>query len=124
MFSLLLAAAVAATQPQPNCKEPQTQIDMNICSGHAFKAADAEMSRQYRVVATAMKKMDAREQGYFSALLNSQRTWLKYRDAHCRLEGYRTRGGTAETMNVSGCLEELTKLRTKELASLLEVFGR
>jgi uncharacterized protein YecT (DUF1311 family) len=122
MFSVLMAAALAAA-PQPNCKNPQTQADMNICSGRAFKAADAAMTRQYNIAAARMKRIDAEaEPGYFAALLDSQRAWLKFRDAQCRLEGYTTRGGTAEALNVNGCLEQLTRQRTKDLKSFLEAF--
>jgi uncharacterized protein YecT (DUF1311 family) len=124
MSTLLLLAAVAAAQPQPNCKKAVTQTDMNICSGRFFKAADAAMVRQYNITAARMKQMDkgGEPTGYFAALLESQRAWLKYRDAECRLEGYSTRGGTAETMNVNGCLEQLTKQRTADLKSFLEAF--
>ena len=123
MLSVLIAAAVAAA-PQPNCKNPQTQTDMNICSGRAFKAADTVMTRQYDIAVGRMKQMDkgGEPTGYFAALLESQRAWLKFRDAQCRLEGYTTRGGTAEALNVNGCLEQLTRQRTKDLKSFLEAF--
>ena len=123
MVSFFIMVAVAATQPQPNCKGPKTQLEMNFCSGEAYKAADAAMGRQYKILAAQTKKIDGGKPDFFPALLASQRAWLKYRDAQCRLEGYRTRGGTAEPMNVNGCLEELTKARTEELKSLSEVFG-
>jgi uncharacterized protein YecT (DUF1311 family) len=124
MFSILTAAAVVATQPQPNCKDPQTQMEMNTCSSEAYKIADAAMSRQYNIVAARMKRMDAEtEPGYFAALLESQRAWLKFRETQCSFEGYLVRGGTAEPLMVNGCLEQLTKKRTEDLKSLLEAFG-
>lgn len=123
MLSFLMVAVVAA-QPQPNCKDPQTQVDMNICASREYAASDAMMTRQYKMLAARMKQMDVEEPGYFAALLKSQRTWLQFRDAQCRFEGYLTRGGTAESLNASGCLNEATKNRTVELKSLLEAFGR
>ncbi|WP_419555390.1 lysozyme inhibitor LprI family protein [Sphingomonas arenae] len=113
---------LAATQAQPNCKEPQTQTDMNVCSAQAARVADAAMSQHYGQLAGRLKQMDREQPGYFAALLASQRAWLRYRDEQCRLEGYRTRGGTAEPMNVSGCLEQLSVSRTRELKSLMEAF--
>jgi len=121
MFSVLIAVAAGAAQP--NCKDPQTEIDMNICASRAFKGADVRMTRQYNLIAARMKKMDAGEAGYFGALLESQRAWLKYREAQCRFEGYTTHGGTAESLNVDACRIDLTDKRTKDLKSLLEAFG-
>ena len=123
MFSFFMVA-VAAAQLQPNCKDPQTQVDMNICASREYAASDAMMTRQYNILAARMKQMDVEEPGYFAALLKSQRTWLQFRESQCRFEGYLTRGGTAEPLNVSGCLNELTKNRTADLKSLLEAFGR
>ena len=132
MLSLLIAAAAAvAAQPQPqlDCKDPQTQSDMNICSGLAFKAADAVMTSAYEIVVARMKKMDKgfdrtydSRPGYYQALLDSQRAWLKFRDSYCVVEGYYVRGGTMEPMVVSGCYEQLTKQRTEQLRELDKMY--
>jgi uncharacterized protein YecT (DUF1311 family) len=122
LLSVFMIAAAAAAGSQPNCKHPTTDFDMNICSGRDYSTADAAMTHEYRIVAAKMRQMDKEQSGYFSALLESQRAWLKFRDAQCRLEGYRTRGGTAERLNVNGCLWDLTKHRTEELKSLAEAF--
>ena len=52
--------------------------------------------------------------GYYQALLDAQRAWIKYRDLECRIEGYAMRGGSAESMMISGCvlLRYLTGLRS------------
>ena len=123
MLSVLMAAAVAASPPQLDCKDPQTQTDMNICAGRTYEAADAEMARQYRLLASRMKQTDTAGPEYFAALLESQRAWLKFRDAQCKFEGYLVKGGTAEPLMISRCSEELTKKRTEDLKSLLEAFG-
>ena len=130
MIGLLLAAAVAAQpQPETDCKDPQTQSDMNICAGRAFKAADAVMNRAYDVVVERMKRLDKSvdrtyddRPGYYAALLDSQRAWLKFRDSYCVVEGYYVRGGTMEPMVVSACYEELTKQRTEQLQELDKMY--
>ena len=128
MLSLLIAAAVAAQQ-QPDCKDPVTQQDMNICSARDFRAADALMNREYEVVVARMKKMDQTldrtidsRPGYYQALLDSQRAWLKFRDSYCVVEGYYVRGGSMEPMVVSSCYEELTKQRTEQLRNLDKMY--
>ena len=130
MLNVLMLVAAAAVQQAPDCKDPQTQADMNICSGIAYKAADAVMSREYEVVAARMKTMDSNagqiddgRPGYFAVFLDSQRAWLKFRDAECVVEGYYARGGTLEPLLVSSCFEELTKQRTDQLQSLDKMFN-
>ena len=102
---------------------------MTICSGRDLKASDAAMTRQYNVVAARMKLMDAeldrtydKRPGYFAALLEGQRAWLRFRDANCITEGYFARGGSMEPMLVNSCLEELTKQRTEQLRSLDKMY--
>ena len=130
MLSVFMFVAAAAAQQAPDCTDPQTQADMNICSARSYRAADALMSRQYEAVAARMKKMDSNldqtyddRPGYFAAFLDSQRAWLKFRDAHCIVEGYYARGGTMEPLLVNTCFEELTKQRTEQLQSLDKLFN-
>lgn len=123
MILLFMAAAVSA----PDCNNAMTQLDMNVCAGRRFAAADAEMNRQWKVTAAAMKDRDRnldrrhdKRSGYFEALLKAQRAWLAYRDAHCISEGYGARGGSMEPMLVSGCKAKLTTDRTGQLRELVE----
>jgi uncharacterized protein YecT (DUF1311 family) len=130
MLSLLLAAALATAQSQLNCKDPQTQADMNICAGRDYEAADAAMARQWNIVVARMKLMDAdldrihdKRPGYFAALLAGQRAWLKFRDSHCVVEGYYARGGSMEPLLINSCLEEVTKQRTQQLRALDKMYN-
>jgi len=59
--------------------------------------------------------------GFFKSLLEAQRGWLRYRDAHCRVDGYAARGGSLEPLLVATCKTRLTRLRTAELKELVEV---
>jgi len=88
------------------------------------------MALQYNIVAARMKQMDAgldrtydKRPGYFAAFLESQRAWLKFRDAHCVVEGYYARGGSMEPLMVNTCLEEVTKQRTEQLRSLDKMYN-
>ena len=119
---LFLAAAVQ----QPNCADPDTQTDMTLCAGRDYKAADAALNAQWKITYAKMKAWDAEglsndgRPGHAPVLLDGQRAWLKYRDAHCVSEGYYARGGSMEPMLVSRCLAELTKKRTEQLRELAE----
>ena len=132
VISDALASAEQDGGPNWNCEDPMYQQEMNYCAGQDYMAADAELNAQWKVTAAAMKARDAdfedyggndTREGYFESLLEAQRGWLRYRDAHCRVEGYTARGGSMEPMLASGCKAHLTKLRTEELRQLVEVPG-
>lgn len=58
LLALALVPSVLLAQGRPNCQNPQTQTDMNICAGLDYKAADAELNRAYKAAMAAMKDMD------------------------------------------------------------------
>ena len=132
LFLPLLAQSAQPPVPEWNCADPQVQQEMNWCAGQQYEAADARLNAQWAITAEVMKKRDAEwaelgssdtRPGFFKSLLESQRSWLRYRDAHCRLDGYAARMGSLESLLVSTCKTRLTRLRTEELISLIEDAG-
>lgn len=124
---MLVAILLAAAQPQWNCDDPQVQQEMNWCAAKSYEAADAALNRQWPRTVAAMKERDARldrayddRPGYFETLLEAQRAWLKYRDAHCASEGFWARGGSLEPLLVATCKRKLTEERTQQLQYLVE----
>lgn len=111
-----------AAQSKPNCKEPRTQTEMNICAGLDYKAADAELNITYTKVIALMKEMDTnlppKLKGAEKTLREAQRAWIPYRDKACGSHGFLARGGSMESMLVGHCLADLTRRRIKELNAL------
>ncbi|PKP95011.1 MAG: urease [Alphaproteobacteria bacterium HGW-Alphaproteobacteria-14] len=132
--SLLLPLLMQSAEPPVpswNCEDPRHQQEMNSCAARDFEVADERLNAQWPITAAAMKARDAdfaayganeydTREGYFESLLESQRGWLRYRDAHCRVEGYYARGGSLEPLLVSTCKARLTRMRTEELRALIE----
>ena len=128
MISALLLLAMVAAPGQDggalDCENAMTQSAMTMCAAQDYDAADAALNVQWKKTAALMKAQDAsfdyddNRPGYFDSLLASQRAWLQYRDAHCRLVGYDGRGGSIEPMLVNGCLERVTQYRTSQLHDL------
>ncbi len=119
--------AHAANDPELNCDEPQTQMDMNFCAARELEEADSELNAVYKKVRAAMAKSDAEIatyspelKGAVDALVKGQRGWIEYRDGHCETYGFQARGGSMEPMLVAGCKAELTRTRTRELQSLID----
>ena len=128
----LLLQSAEPPVPEWNCDDPMVQQEMNWCAGQEYEVADAELNAQWKVTAAAMKQRDVewagigspdQRPGFFKSLLEAQRGWLRYRDAHCRVDGYTARGGSLEPLLVATCKTRLTRLRTAELKELVEVPG-
>jgi len=121
----LLALAAATVAPSVNCHNAMTQFDMTQCAVREFEAADAALNAQWRATSAHMKQIDAQgdpgdgRPSYIQALLDAQRAWLQFRDAHCRSAGYHARGGSMEPMLVAQCKAELTRQRTGQLKDLV-----
>ncbi len=126
-FMTLLALPAVAQEPKANCKNPQTQMEMNICSQRDYEAADKALNAQYQTTRKAMKKWDADSsadlKGAEDALVKAQRAWVVYRDAQCISSGFQAHGGSMEPMLISGCQADLTRKRIEELKELTEAMG-
>lgn len=135
MFSILLLFA----QPidLPDCDQEAAdfgvQQAMNMCAHREFLIADGKLNAQWKLTRSEMKRRDAQwdeaggpdwdeRPGYFASLLEAQRAWLTYRDAHCRSGGYVARGGSLEPLLVSTCKTTLTEARTAQLRELAQTY--
>ncbi len=128
--AFLLSASFAAAQdnePEVDCDNAMTQMDMNICAHRDYETADAELNAVYKKAMAAVQAMDAEYKemgehyvGAVDALKRAQRAWIGYRDGQCELAGFGARGGSMEPMLVSGCLADLTQKRTAELKTVDE----
>ena len=119
LFILGLVPSPLLAQGTPNCNEPRTQMEMNICAGQEYRAADAELNKVYKAVIAQMKDMDSglppELKGAEKTLRKAQRAWIPYRDMACETYGFQARGGTMERMLVAECLGKMTRRRTKDL---------
>ncbi|MGD9912737.1 MAG: lysozyme inhibitor LprI family protein [Rhizobiaceae bacterium] len=120
----LLWAAPALAEDELDCRDPQTQHDMNMCANQDFEVADKELNEVWKKARDHAKAVDEEQwedslRGAEKALLNAQRGWIPYRDGSCELYGFEARGGSMEPMLVSGCKATMTKARTKELRDFI-----
>lgn len=126
--ALVLLASASAAQPQPDCTDPMTQTDMNICSYQSYQRADAELNHAWKRAAEHAKARDRNAREWSGAsdaharLLAAQRAWLTFRDAHCLAEnGTRANSGTIWPLLQNTCLEALTEARTAQLREYVEM---
>lgn len=120
MKTLMTIAALLAASPAL----AQTQAGMNAQAGAEWKKADAAMTATWRTTYAAMKRRDAAMPtrgggyGYAAATLDSQRAWLKFRDAQCMIEGAEFAGGSMQPLARTQCLTRMTRERTRQLGTM------
>lgn len=96
-----------------NCDSAQTQVELNLCAHMRFQKADQELNALYKQL---MSLLPADQK---PLVVQAQRQWLSYRDAHCATYEKLYAGGSMLPMVVSACKEETTLNRVNELKALL-----
>ena len=115
-FSLSSKASNTSSQlaQQPNCKSPQTTLDMNMCSSQEFQAADKKLNQVYQQL---QPKLNSKQK---QRLIVAQRSWLKFRDETCDYESGHFEGGSVAPSIYGYCRARVTKERVKDLEGYLE----
>lgn len=103
----------AIAQIQPNCQNPQTQTELNICATRDAQAADQQLNQVYEEVRA---KLDGTSE---TQLVNAQLAWIEFRDLTCAYERDRFSGGSAAPMVHEQCIARVTRQRTQDLQNYL-----
>ena len=99
---------------QPNCKSPQTTVDMTLCSTQEFKVADTKLNQLYQQLRA---KLNSKQQ---QRLTVAQRSWVKFRDETCDYSAGHFEGGSVAPSIYGYCRAKVTKERIKDLEGYLE----
>jgi uncharacterized protein YecT (DUF1311 family) len=110
----LLFLPVAAMAQDDDCKDPQTQMQMNICAGQAYEQESAKL-------AAAVLKLRAELEPVTQTRLDeAQAKWQAFMEADCALVGSaEAEGGSMQPMVAGICMTD----RAKERRSYIEHFG-
>lgn len=99
---------------QANCKNSQTQAEINSCASLSAKAADKQLNQFYQQLRAKIKGSQQEK-----LLINAQIAWIKFRDASCEFERSRFAGGTITPSIYFSCIEQVTKQRSQDLEDYL-----
>ena len=114
LMAVALQAATTDPLEQACYDKDHSQIAMTMCARDAFERADAELNRRWKsLISTYMDDPAGRK-----ILVTAQRGWVAYRDGHCEMVAYDSRGGSMHPMVLQGCQADLTRIRIKELVDL------
>ncbi|MEM7726816.1 MAG: lysozyme inhibitor LprI family protein [Cyanobacteria bacterium P01_A01_bin.45] len=103
------------TVQSANCNNPQTTLEMKICAGRTYEAADKKLNRVYRQLKPKLRTSQQKK------LVNAQLAWIQFRDKSCAFEATEAEGGTLEPILKLNCLADTTQQRTKDLQRYLQV---
>lgn len=121
---LLTEAPASGEEPNVDCDNATTQMELNYCTEKEYEEADAALNSQWKLTKKAVieqdRNLEENLRGAEKALVRAQRAWIEYRDGQCEAESFQARGGTAEPMLLMSCLAELTRVRTEQLQELAE----
>lgn len=108
--------------PEAQCENPNTQLDMNICSYRDYLESDIELNQTWSRIKRTFDREPRQFSGQtdFGSLLEAQRAWLVYREKQCNAEAVAYEGGSMQPTVESTCLARVTRARTEELKALSE----
>ncbi len=89
----------------PNCENPQSQREINICAARYYEAEDRKLNQVYQQLSSQMR----------SQLTQAQLAWIEFRDTNCDFARSLFAGGTIAPSIYNGCLGGMTEQRTSEL---------
>jgi len=111
---LVASMSAVSAMAKEDCKDPRSQMAMNICSGQDYKRADATLNKSYKELVANLER-DRRQK-----LKQVQIAWIKYRDLQCEFDSSRYDGGSMESLVHSSCLTRITEQRNKDLEAMLK----
>lgn len=124
---LLQASAGAQRWAAPNCAEPVTQAEINMCARADQELAEAEMSAVYDLLLAQLQDQDRSFAdsgpefvGAEILLRESQEAWSSGRSDFCAIPGLTFRGGSMRPGVVASCMAALARSRAEDLRWLIE----
>ena len=116
-FRLALGVAIlqmgAANCFADDCANASSQIDLDVCYGKQYAAADAELNATYTAL---MKQVSPESQ---ASLRAAQRAWLAYRDKQCAFNLLGRGDASVYPMVLAICKTSLTMQQNDELKAQL-----
>ncbi|MGR9087014.1 MAG: lysozyme inhibitor LprI family protein [Gammaproteobacteria bacterium] len=119
MTAAVGCSACAHVGAQDCLAAAETQMEMNRYAGDEYKKADAELNRIYKQIQTVYSD----DRIFLSKLRDSQRAWIRFRDAELAMLYPRGEGvsdyGSIGSMCRSMFLEKMTRERVAALRAWL-----
>lgn len=109
-----MVAQSLIAQRQPNCNNPQNNIEIKECIRLRYEAADRRLNEVYQQLISKLSREER------SLVVEAQKGWIQLKENNCEFEVYVSRGATGYRGFLNECLERMTKQRTAELEQYLQ----
>jgi len=125
VFTLLaVLLPVSAVYAQDDCSHVSSSLEMVPCSEASKQAADTQLNVSYKEL---MARLESDYQAdpalgaeYAAKVKESQRAWLKLRDANCPLEAFEIETGMpAHVFAVNSCIARMSRERSAYLDKIV-----
>jgi uncharacterized protein YecT (DUF1311 family) len=113
LSTLAISTSSIAQTQTINCSKATATTEVKFCSQQSYQAADKKLNQVYQQITSTLSTEPKQ------LLITGQQSWIKFRDNNCNFEVYNSRGTTGYEIFRNGCLERLTKQRTKDLRDYL-----
>ena len=106
LCGLIALMSPAGAQQSNDCSSAVVQSEINACVARSYKREDDALNAIYKRL---MAKLSADDK---PKLVKAERDWINRRDKTCEKQTEGSVGGSIHPMDVSLCLEDVTKART------------
>ncbi|WP_445145672.1 lysozyme inhibitor LprI family protein [Dyella sp. Tek66A03] len=118
LFSVTVCLASHSALAQNNvCPNDGSGEDAFVCAKQGADAADAKLSETYQHALTQLSGSDNLERAKTS-LIESERAWVKFRDADCVVQDRLFEQGSMRRAMVEMCLQSHSEQRTRDLQNM------
>lgn len=114
-MSLCVFMAWDLSAAERDCKEAESTAEMRACANELYEAADAELNRVYRQLASQLSDKGRREK-----LKTAQQAWIAFRDKNSAFAASAVDGGSMYPILEVMELTTMTKHRTEQLKAYLK----
>jgi uncharacterized protein YecT (DUF1311 family) len=114
LVNLLVIGSKNPVLAEVSCNDPQTQAQMNSCASLSATNSDKKLNHIYQQIQSRLNNFQQKK-----SLTETQRIWIKFRDAQCAFEKSFYSGGSIASTIYYSCLSELTEQRNKQLQNTL-----
>jgi len=111
---LFVSMARDLSASERDCKDAVSTAEMRTCANELYEAADAELNRVYRQLASQLS--DKRRE----KLKAAQQAWIAFRDKNATFVASVVEGGTMYPILEVTELTSMTKQRTEQLMAYLK----
>jgi uncharacterized protein YecT (DUF1311 family) len=92
----------------------QSQAEMNLEARQEYEKSDLQLNEVYK---NMLSMLGGNEKTLF---IQSEREWIKFRDAQCNFESEQYAGGSIQPLINYSCLKSLTDERINQIQILME----